>query len=108
MKLLLGTATSKNGNTIHLTEERWLHIVSTHKEIDPTGFSGVLEAIQNPDFILKGYKDELLAVKKKVGRSRWLVVPYKETAGREGFVLTAYITTDARWLFKKESVWSKK
>lgn len=37
----------------------------------------------------------------------WIVVVYKEMSKTDGFVITAYMTTDSRWLFQREIVWSK-
>lgn len=104
----LGTAVSKNGVTIRLTDERWLHIITSHKEIDPLDFERVLNAIENPDIVFSGDTGELLAVKKIPGSSKWFVVVYKERSKTDGFVLTTYMTTDYRWLFKRRVIWSKK
>lgn len=106
--MILGTALSKNGVNIRLTEERWLHIISSHLEINPTEFLEILETIENPDVILKGDKEELIAARKKPGNKFWIVVPYKETSKSDGFVITAYITTDSRWLFQRKVIWNKK
>lgn len=67
----------------------------------------VLDVIENPDKILKGDKDELLAVKKKSRRKTWFVVIHKEIDNTDGFILTAYITSDSRWLFKRKVLWNK-
>ena len=105
--MLIGTVTSKNNIAIRLTEERWLHIIMSHKEIDASNFPLVLDTIENPDFILEGDLDELLAVKRISGKKTWFVVAYKEVNSNDGFILTAYITTDSRWLFKRKILWSK-
>lgn len=98
---------SKNNVPIRLTDERWNHIVTSHLEIDPKDFSTIMKVIENPDFILKGDGGELLAAKKKSGKEVWIVVPYKEFSSSDGFILTAYITTNNRWLFQREIIWSK-
>lgn len=105
--MILATAFSKNNVPIRLTEERWKHIVLTHLEINPDDFSKVMEIISNPDFILKGNKEELLAVRKLSSKKTWIVVPYKEVNQEDGFVLTAYFTNDLFWLLKKEIIWNK-
>lgn len=105
--MLLGIAKSKNNVKIRLTDERWLHITMSHKEIEVLDFSLILEIVEKPDLVLKGYKDELLAVKKKSGKTEWIVVAYKESDTTDGFILTAYLTTNDRWLFKRKEVWSK-
>jgi hypothetical protein len=72
---MIGTALYKNGVPIRLTEERWFHIVENHDEL--AGLSDeVLMTVEYPDFIVKGWTDELLAVRRVNGR--YLVVVYKE------------------------------
>ena len=81
---MIGTAVSKNGVPIRLTEERWFHIVENHDEL--AGLSDeVLLTIEDPDFIVKGWTDELLAVRK----INELVVVYKEV-GNDGFIITGF------------------
>jgi len=59
---MIGTAVSKNGVPIRLTEERWFHIVENHDEL--AGLSDeVLLTVEDPDYIVRGWIDELLAVK---------------------------------------------
>lgn len=103
----IGTARSKNGVTIRLTDERWLHITSSHKEIAPGDFSATLTVIKQPDVIFQGDTGELLAVRKRPRKKDWIVVAYKETDATDGFVLTAYVTTDFRWLLKRKILWNK-
>ncbi len=106
--MVLGTATSKNGVQIRLTDERWLHITTSHKEIEPDDVLAILDVIGKPDIILRGDTGELLAVKKKPRKKIWIVVAYKEyIAEKDGFVLTAYITTANRWLFQRKVIWNK-
>ncbi len=103
----LAIVLSKNGVSIRLTDERWNHIITTHLEMDPKDFKVFMDVVSNPDQILKGKKGELLAIKKASGKKTWIVVPYKEVSQQEGFVLTAYYTTDLTWLLKKEIMWNK-
>lgn len=105
--MLLGLVISKNKVPIRLTDERWLHIITAHPEISTSDSSFALNIIKSPDMVLTGDTDELLAVKKKPGRKMWFVVVYKEINSKDGFILTAYITTDDRWLFKRKVLWSK-
>lgn len=106
--MTISIAISKNGIPIRLTSERWLHIITSHIEINPTDFSPITNAVEYPDVILKGDTGELLAVKKKPRKSLWIVVAYKEVDKNDGFVITAYLTTDNRWLFQRETIWSKR
>ncbi len=53
---------SKNGIKIRITEERWFHITENHDDI--AGFyDDILDCIENPDIIIKGYNDALVALK---------------------------------------------
>lgn len=105
--MILGTITSINGVQIRLTRERWEPAVNTHQEINIKDYKKFLKVISNPEIIFKGNKEELLAVQKVPGKKLWIVVPYREITKQDGFVLTAYFTSDLTWLFKKEIVWSK-
>lgn len=98
------TTTSKNGIIIRLTEERWKHICLMHPNLADKQ-KQVLNTVKDPDYILKGRASELLAV---IGATKkvYLVVVYKE-AGDDGFIITAYETTNTTWLFKKEIIWNK-
>lgn len=100
----IAITTSKNGVLIRLTEERWKHIVLLHPNLSNKQ-TKVLSTVKNPDYILKGQAGELLAV-SKLSEKGYIVVVYKEIR-RDGFIITAYDTTDVRWLFKKELMWSK-
>jgi hypothetical protein len=104
---LVGKAISRNNVSIRLTKERWLHITTAHPETDSIEPDFALDTVENPDVVLKGDKNELLAVKKKSGKKVWFVVVYKEIEQKDGFILTAYITTDERWLFKRKVLWNK-
>ena len=105
--MLLAKVTSKNKVIIRLTEERWHHITTSHLEIDPDDYKSIMNTIKDPGTIFKGDQGELLAVKKKAGKKVWIVVPYKELGKIDGFVITAYLTTDSSWLFQKEIIWNK-
>lgn len=105
--MTLAITISRNNVPIRLTEERWQHILLTHLEINPNDVSKVMNIISNPDFILQGSKGELLAVKETSSNKAWIVVPYKEVSQEDGFILTAYFTSDLFWLRKKEIVWNK-
>lgn len=105
--MVLGIVNSINGIKIRLTDERWNHIVNVHQEIDIKDYKRFLKVISSPEIIFKGGRDELLAIQKVSRKSLWIVVPYKEVNKQDGFVLTAYFTSDLTWLFKKEIIWSK-
>jgi hypothetical protein len=105
--MLLTKVISRNKVTIRLTSERWHHIITSHLEIDSEDYKSVMNTVKNPEIIFKGDQGELLAVKKRSGKKVWIVVAYKELGRIDGFVLTAYLTTDSSWLFQKEIIWNK-
>ena len=80
-------ANSMNGVPIRLTEERWFHIVESHNDL-AGHYDDVLNTIEHPDFVLKGYKGALIAI-KGIAKRRYLAVVYKELKRNDGFVLSA-------------------
>lgn len=100
-----GSALSVNSVPIRLTNERWGHIVENHDDMAGYYYE-VLESIANPTWVLEGdWPDELWAVKLISERKAFLVI-YKETIGRkDGFVITAFITTKIRKLLKRRIIW---
>lgn len=105
--MVLGTINSINSVKIRLTDERWNHAVNTHQEINFKDYKKFMKIINHPEIVFKGNKGELLAIQKVSRKNLWIVVPYKEVNKQDGFVLTAYFTSDLTWLFKKEIIWSK-
>ncbi len=84
------SALSLNGVAVRLTAERWWHIVENHDEL--AGYADdVLETIENPQLILRGHADSLVAV-RNYGRNRYLMVVYREVSADDGFVVTAFFT----------------
>ena len=101
---MIGIAVSKNGIPIRLTEERWFHIVENHDEL--AGLSDeVLLTIEDPEYIVKGWTDELLAIRKI--NDKHLVVVYKELEN-DGFIITAFITKKVDKVLRRGIVWQKK
>ena len=86
---------SKNNRLIRLTDERIRHITKNHPEMKNC-ISWILETIENPDLILTGDFEELIATrlfkKTPVTNDKYLVVVYKETSKLDGFILTAYFS----------------
>ena len=98
-------ATSKNGVPIRLTEERWFHITENHDDL-AGHYDDVLYTIEDPDYVIEGYKKALIAL-RKFTRAKFLAVVYKEVSREDGFVITAYFTS--RLDLKKEVIlWQKK
>jgi hypothetical protein len=99
----LDVVNSVNGIPIRLTEERWFHIIENHNDLAGY-YDNVLNTIENPDFVLRGYKGALIAI-KGIAKRRYLAVVYKELTRNDGFVLSAYFTSKIR---KRSIVWRKK
>jgi hypothetical protein len=88
------TAFSVNGVPIRLTAERWLHIVEARDELAGR-LDEILAAIEEPDWITRGYRGSLVAW-KGYRRGRYLAVIYRELGRDDGFVITAFFTRKAR------------
>jgi hypothetical protein len=88
--LVLGTARSINGVPVRLTEERWEHILDGHAEFSHSDAGMILEAVEDPEYILRGRAGSLVAV-VVLGRGSYLHVVYKEVSARDGFIITAFI-----------------
>jgi hypothetical protein len=63
----------------------------------------MLDAIEKPTCVLRGYAGSLVAV-LSVGRQRYLHVIYKEVSQEDGFIITAFV---ARKYNRKLIVWSQ-
>jgi hypothetical protein len=83
-------AYSVNGVPIRLTEERWEHIVNNKPYMEKY-YDKVLEAIEKPTWILRGYAGALVAV-LSVGKQSYLHVVYREISHNDGFIITALIS----------------
>jgi hypothetical protein len=82
---------SQSGVPIRLTDERWFHIVENHDDVAGY-YDEVLKAIEDPDIILRGQRGALIAV-RTLGRRKYLAVIYKELSIKDGFIITAYFTS---------------
>ena|ERR1700733_13917309 len=89
---------SVTGVPIRLPEKRWLHIVETRDELADKS-AEVLDAVESPDWVTKGYRGSLVAW-KGYGRRGYLGVIYKELGPEDGFIITAFFT-------KKPKKWGK-
>jgi len=97
--------TSKNDVPIRLTEERWFHITENHDDL-AGHYDDVLYAIEDPDYIIEGYKGALIAL-RKFTKTRFLAVVYREISKQDGFVITAYFTSKLD-LGKEVILWQKR
>ena len=95
-------AYSVNGVPIRLTEERWEHVVS-NKPYMETYYEKVLEAIETPTWILRGYAGALVSV-LSVAKRNYLHVVYREVSQDDGFVITAFLS---RKVNRRMIIWPK-
>ena len=73
-------------------------------------FHDVLENISDPDYVVTGKKEELLAIRfykeTHIG-PKYLIAIYRET-NKEGFVITAFMTSRIDSILKRgEIVWRR-
>ncbi len=98
----MDAALSIEGVPIRLTRERWFHIVENHDEVAGY-YEDVLDTVENPDLILRGYQGALIAA-RSYGRQRYLMVIYQQISLEDGFIITAYFT---RKIDRRKTVWRK-
>jgi len=98
----MDVARSVNGVPIRLSYERWYHIVENHDDL-ASAFHEVLDVIEKPDLIARGSHGALKAV-RSMGGKKWMVVVYRESSKRDGFVITAYVLSKRP---KGEIVWRR-
>ena len=102
--MILGTAYSVNNVEIRLTEERWEHILEQHPlDFSYDEYEVILDAVEDPDFVLRGQKGSLIAV-APAGRNNYLSVIYRELGDTDGFIITAYYK---RALERSSIIWRK-
>jgi hypothetical protein len=99
---MIPTVHSKNGVPIRLPEERWLHITEQHGELEGMQ-QAVLDTVAEPERVLAGNDEELLAL-REVEVDKWLVVVYREIQ-EDGFIITAFLTRRIRSLDRRQQVW---
>jgi len=86
---------SQNGVPVQLTDERWGHIVRRHPEMREQQ-GRVLQTIAEPDAILEGDEGTNMAARLYASTplsTKFLVVVYREVSPDDGFILTAYFSS---------------
>lgn len=101
--MILAVVVSINGVPVRLTDERWDHILDGHPELSPGDMDLVLDAVEDPEYILPGYGGTLVAV-LVLGKSSYLHVVYKEVTKDDGFIVTAGIRPRMN---KKKVLWRR-
>jgi hypothetical protein len=100
-------AISKNGIPIRLTHKQWVHIVDSHDYM-AGNMDQVLESVEDPDYIIRGWTDELIALKYYDSISiseKHMVVVYKE--GNDRFIITAFMTSKPNKMLRRGKIWQK-
>jgi hypothetical protein len=95
---------SINGVPIRLTDERWVHIVENHDDLAGY-YDEIADIIEYPEYIIKGYKDALIAL-RQIRKEKFLCVVYKEISDADGFVITAYFSSKVQ-LGREEVIWQQ-
>jgi hypothetical protein len=96
------TSISKNGKSIRLTDERWAHITEEHSELAGLRLE-VIQTIENPERILRGNEEELLAL-REIETGKFLVVVFREFED-DGFIITAFVTRRHASLDRRIQLW---
>ena len=105
----MGFAHSQNNVWVRLTYERWGHITESHDYMSGLHES-VLETLNNPDAIVPGWRGELLALKhfpETPITEKDLVVAYREVSARDGFVITALLTSKVEKVKARGMIWQR-
>jgi hypothetical protein len=100
--MIIGVSLSVNGVPIRLTEERWEHILDRKPNM-ASFIETVLDAIEDPEYILRGYKGTLIAV-MHLGEHTYLKVIYRELSQTDGFIITARIDPQ---LHRSKIIWRR-
>ena len=66
-------------------------------------YDEVLEAIENPTWILRGYAGALVAV-LSLARQNYLQVVYREISPNDGFIITAFLS---RKINRRMIIWPR-
>ena len=98
-----------SGASIRITYQQWAHILENHDYM-AGNLDLVLETLSEPDFIAKGWRDELIAMRhyaKTCITKKDVVVVYKELSEHDGFVITAFLTSKPQKILKRGILWQK-
>ncbi len=101
-------AISKNRIPIRVTYKQWVRIVESHDYMSGN-IDLVLESIENPDYIVRGWTDELISMKhyeETCISQKYVIVIYKED-GKDGFVISAFMTSKEDKILKRGIIWRK-
>ena len=99
---------SRDNVPIRLTYKQWAHIVESHDYMSGC-LDVVIETISEPDYIVRGWTDELIALRdyeETVISKKTVVVVYKEL-DQDGFIITAFMTSRPDQILRRGVIWQK-
>lgn len=105
---IIDVTKSVSGKIIRLTFKQLAHIVESHDYM-AGNIEKILETVNSPDYVVKGTKDELIAVRHYIKTNlgeKYSVVIYKENQ-EDGFVITAFFTSRPETIRKESIIWKK-
>ena len=100
---------SKKGIPIRITDERWIHVVESHDYM-AGNLDMVVETVEDPDYIVAGRKGEVIALRHYETTSiseKFVVVVYPELTD-DGFLITAFMTSQPETILRKGILWRKR
>jgi len=104
---IIEVVSSKNSIPIRLTYKQWAHIVDSHDYMSGN-LDLVLETIEDPDYIVRGWTDELIALRhyqETTISEKYVVVIYKED--KDGFVISSFMTSKHEKILRRGIIWQK-
>jgi len=104
---MIETTKSVSDKIIRLTVKQWLHIIESHDYL-AGNMSKIMETVNSPDYIVKGLKNELIAIKYYAQTNitkKHCVVVYKEN--EDGYIITAFLTSKPQTIRKGGVIWRK-
>ena len=104
---IIETIRAISGKIIRLTYKQWYHIIESHDYM-AGNLEKILETVNSPEYIVKGSKEELIALKHysktNLGEKHCVVI-YKEN--KDGFIITAFFTSKPETIRKEGIIWKK-
>jgi hypothetical protein len=107
-KNVMENPVSKNGIPIRVTDKQWAHVVESHDYMAGT-LDLVVETIEDPDYIAGGRRGEVMALRHYEATSiseKFVVAVYRELT-TDGFLITAFMTSQPQTILRKGVLWQK-
>ncbi len=100
---VLDTVRAINGVPIRLTDERWYDHIVTQRPYMSSYYDAVLDTVEDPEYILPGYRGAKIAI-AVLGKRTILHVVYVEVSRSDGFINSAYVKPTFN---KKSAIWRR-